>query len=44
MMQWTGPKKQGPVFDWMEVHDAASAAAVAAAIDAAPRQIMWGGT
>jgi hypothetical protein len=44
MVQWTGPKKQAPVFDWMEVHDAASAAALAAAIDAAPRHLNWGGT
>ena len=28
----------------MEVHDAASAAALAAAIDAAPRHLNWGGT
>jgi Protein of unknown function (DUF1194) len=44
MVQWTGPKKQAPVFDWMEVRDAASAAALAAAIDAAPRHLNWGGT
>ena len=44
MVQWTGPKMQAPVFDWMEVHDAASAAALAAAIDAAPRHLNWGGT
>jgi hypothetical protein len=44
MVQWTGPKLQAPVFDWMEVHDAASAAALAAAIDAAPRHLNWGGT
>ncbi len=24
MVQWTGPKMHAPVFDWMEVHDAAS--------------------
>jgi len=44
MEQWTGPKMHAPVFDWMEVHDAASAAALAAAIDAAPRHLNWGGT
>jgi hypothetical protein len=44
MVQWTGPKMHAPVFDWMEVHDAASAAALAAAIDAAPRHLNWGGT
>jgi hypothetical protein len=44
MVQWTGPKLQVPVFDWMEVHDAVSAAALASAIDAAPRHLNWGGT
>ena len=43
MVQWTGPKKQVPVFDWMEVHDAASAAALAAAIDAARRATLNSG-
>ena len=44
MVQWTGPNMHAPVFDWMKVHDAASAAAIAAAIDAAPRHLNWGGT
>ena len=44
MLQWTGPKMQAPVFAWMEVHDPASAEAVAAAIDTAPRHLNWGGT
>src|SRR4029078_8265202 len=43
MEQWTGPKMHAPVFDWMEVHDAASAAALAAALDAAARQRHWRG-
>lgn len=44
MFQWTGPARQAQVTNWTEVHDAASAAALATVIDAAPRHINWGGT
>jgi hypothetical protein len=44
MVQWTGPRLQVLVVDWQEVHDAASAAAVADKIARAPRQLFGGGT
>ena len=44
MFQWTGPRLQIQVVPWMLIKDAASADAVAAAIDAAPRQLFGGGT
>ena len=44
MMQWTGPTLHVQVVDWQRVSDAASAEAVAAAIDKAPRQLFGGGT
>jgi hypothetical protein len=44
MVQWTGPRLHVRVTGWMEIHDAASAEAVATAIDAAPRQLFRGGT
>jgi hypothetical protein len=44
MMQWTGPSLHVVVVDWMELHDAASAAAFADRIDAAPRKLFGGGT
>src|SRR5258708_22224050 len=44
MFQWTGPSLQARIFDWMVIEDAASAAAVAAAIAATPRQLFRGGT
>ena len=44
MVQWTGPRLQVLVVDWHEVRDAASAAALAAKIDAAPRRLFGGGT
>jgi hypothetical protein len=44
MVQWTGPRLQVLVVDWQEVHDAASAEALAARIAAAPRQLFRGGT
>ena len=44
MMQWTGPRLHVVVVDWALVKDEASANAVAAAIEAAPRQLFSGGT
>jgi hypothetical protein len=44
MLQWTGPRMQIVVVDWMRIHDAASADAFAAAVDAAPRELYGGGT
>jgi hypothetical protein len=44
MLQWTGPTLHVIVVPWMTVRDERSALAVAAAIDAAPRQIFGGGT
>ena len=44
LFQWTGPRLQADVIPWMEVHDAASAEAVANAIAAAPRRLFGGGT
>jgi hypothetical protein len=44
MFQWTGPSLQARILDWMVIEDAASAAAVAAAIAAMPRQLFRGGT
>jgi hypothetical protein len=44
MFQWTGPRLQVTVVPWMSVKDEASAEALAAAIEAAPRQLFGGGT
>jgi hypothetical protein len=44
MVQWTGPRLHVVVVDWMQVKDEASAAVLAAAIAAAPRQLFGGGT
>ncbi len=44
MLQWTGPALQVQVVPWMEVHDAASARALADAIVRAPRRLFRGGT
>ena len=44
MFQWTGPMLHVVVADWTLIRDAASAAAFAGAIDAAPRQLFGGGT
>lgn len=44
MFQWTGPSLQQLVLDWTEVHDPASAAALADRIDAIPRRLFRGGT
>jgi hypothetical protein len=44
MVQWTGPRLQVLAVDWQDVHDAASAEALAARIAAAPRQLFRGGT
>lgn len=44
MLQWTGPFLQVQVVPWTELHDAASAAAFASLIDAAPRRLFGGGT
>jgi hypothetical protein len=44
MMQWTGPRLHVQVVDWMLVKDEATANALAAAIEAAPRQLFGGGT
>jgi hypothetical protein len=44
MVQWTGPALQARVLPWSRIADAASAAAVADAIDAVPRQLFRGGT
>jgi hypothetical protein len=44
MVEWTGPELQNQVVPWMRIHDAASAAAFANAIMAAPRSLFGGGT
>lgn len=44
MAQWTGPTLHVQVLDWSRVADAASAAAVAAAIDRSSRGLFGGGT
>jgi Protein of unknown function (DUF1194) len=44
MHQWTGPRLQVHVVPWMVVKDAASAEALATAIDTAPRRLFGGGT
>jgi Protein of unknown function (DUF1194) len=44
MMQWTGPRLHVVVVDWTLINDKTSAEALAAAIDAAPRQLFGGGT
>jgi hypothetical protein len=44
MLQWTGPDMQVLVADWALLHDAASAARFATALDAVPRQLFGGGT
>jgi len=44
MVQWTGPALQIQVVPWMRVDSAASLAAVAQAIERAPRQLFGGGT
>jgi Protein of unknown function (DUF1194) len=44
MMQWTGPAMQVPVTGWSLVGDEEGAAAFAAAIERAPRQLFGGGT
>jgi hypothetical protein len=44
MMQWTGPRLHVQVVDWTLIKDEASAAAFAAAIEDAPRQLFGGGT
>ncbi len=44
MVQWTGPALQIQVVPWMRIGDEPSAAAFAAAILTAPRQLFGGGT
>ena len=44
MFQWTGPRLQAEVVPWMVIKDAASAEALAAAIEAVPRRLFGGGT
>jgi hypothetical protein len=44
MVQWTGPALHEQVIGWTIIHDAASAAAFADAIDATPRKLFSGGT
>ena len=44
MMQWTGPRLHVQVVDWTLVKDETSTNALAAAIEAAPRQLFGGGT
>ncbi len=44
MVQWTGPALQIQVVPWMVIADEASMHRVAAAIEAAPRQLFGGGT
>ena len=44
MMQWTGPRLHAVVVDWTLVKDEATTDALAAAIEAAPRQLFGGGT
>jgi Protein of unknown function (DUF1194) len=44
MVQWTGPTLHRQVVGWVRVSDRASAEALAAAIEAAPRELFGGGT
>ena len=44
MVQWTGPRLHVVAVDWMLVKDETSVNALAAAIEAAPRQLFSGGT
>ncbi len=44
MLQWTGPAMQIQVVGWHAIGDEETAAAFAAAIDQAPRQLFGGGT
>ena len=44
MVQWTGPAMQVEVVPWRLVDDEASMLALAAAIEAVPRQLFGGGT
>ena len=44
MVQWTGPTLQVPVVVWTLIGDEETAAAFAAAIERAPRQLYGGGT
>lgn len=44
MLQWTGPPQQEVMVPWTYVNDEFSAGRVAAAIEAAPRRLMGGGT
>jgi hypothetical protein len=44
MLQWTGPALQVQVVAWSKIGEAETAAAFAAAIEAAPRQLFGGGT
>ena len=44
MVQWTGPAMQVEVVPWRLVNDEASMLALAAAIEAVPRQLFGGGT
>ncbi len=44
MVQWTGPAMQVQVVPWRLVNDEPSMLAVAAAIEAVPRQLFGGGT
>src|SRR6267142_4017291 len=44
MLQWTGPPLQEVMVPWTLVKDEASAAVLAATIEAAPRRLMGGGT
>ena len=44
MLQWTGPPQQEIMVPWTYVSDEISAGRLAAAIEAAPRHLMGGGT
>lgn len=44
MVQWTGPPQQDVMVPWSYVNDETTADHVAAAIEAAPRRLMGGGT
>jgi hypothetical protein len=44
VVQWTGPTLQIQVVGWMRIGEEATAAAFAAAVDGAPRQLFGGGT
>jgi hypothetical protein len=44
MLQWTGPAQQEVMVPWIYVNDEFSAGRAAAAIEAAPRRLMGGGT